>query len=658
MARAVEALRMIWGYPDFRPGQRDVVEAAVAGRDVLGVLPTGGGKSICFQVPALIDEGLTLVVSPLIALMEDQVAALRARGVEAAFINSGLSYRQIEQVWTDTEFGRYRLLYVSPERLSTEQFQVRAPRLNIKRIAVDEAHCISEWGHHFRPEYRQIAETLEALSHPQVIAVTATATPEVRRDIVRQLKLSDPAVVVKGFDRPNIVWSVFQPDDRQEQVRRVLDGVPGSGIIYGPTRRSVEQWAEWLEKHGYGGACYHAGMPLERRQQVQEAWLNGSVRVIAATNAFGMGIDKPDVRFVIHDGISSSLESYYQESGRAGRDGARSYAVLIDVETDRSIQRSLIDSGHPDRKTIRAVYDAVCSLAGIATGSEAADPIVVDMKAVARVTGVRLSLIGSAVDVIERQQAWRRLSSSSSRAFVRMQADARTMQRYAQRHGRALGRFIDRLLRSIDGSAYREWSAVDLPTLVRATGLDEARLKRGLDFLQERELLKWVAPGDVLLIELTEPRHPKLHLEMTSIDQSRSRARTKLDDMIRYATHNGCRRRFLLDYFGEWMEDSCTGCDVCLGRHNKSPVAVSDEARIRELLLALRAGSRAELARLRQDWGGEELERLLDWLEAAAFIEEPDDPSAPPALTTKAYQLLGADDDVSSVSAPSSPSRA
>ena len=641
MARAVETLREVWGYPDFRTGQRDVVEAAVAGRDVLGVLPTGGGKSICFQVPALIDDGLTLVVSPLIALMEDQVAALRARGVEAAFINSGMSYRQIDQAWTDAEFGRYRLLYVSPERLATEQFQVRAPRLNIKRIAVDEAHCISEWGHHFRPEYRRIADALEMLDHPHVIAVTATATPEVRRDIVKQLGLRDPAVIVRGFDRPNIVWSVFQPDDRQQQVRRVLDGVHGSGIIYGPTRRSVEQWAEWLERHGYGGACYHAGMPLERRQQVQEAWLNGSVRVIAATNAFGMGIDKPDVRFVIHDGISSSLESYYQEAGRAGRDGKKSYAVLLDVVTDRSIQQSLIDSAHPDRKVIQEVYDTVCSLAQIAHGSESVDPVIVDLNAVARITGARISVIKSAVEVIERQDVWRLISTDASVAFIHMSAQPDVIRKFARGQSRGLKKFIDSLLRAIDGAAYRAWTSVDIRGLARATGLAEDRLKRGLDFLQQRELLKWMAPGDGLALELTTSRYVKLPVEMGAIDQSRSRANQKLADMIRYATHTGCRRRFLLDYFGEWMEGSCTGCDHCLGRHSRPAVTKTDEGRIRDLLLAIRDGTAADVGRLEDEWGGEEVERLLDWLEVKALLDEPDGASPLPVLTERAHQLLG-----------------
>jgi len=251
-ARAV--LRDTWGYPEFRPGQDEIIEAVLQGRDVLGVLPTGGGKSITYQVPSLLGDGFTMVISPLIALMQDQVSGLKARGIEAAFINSTLSYREIDQAWTDAEYGRYRLLYVAPERLETDMFKARADRLNVSLLAVDEAHCVSEWGHHFRPAYLEIPEGRKLLGDPPTVAVTATATPFVRRDIIEHLDLDDPLELVHGFDRPNIIWSVFRTESKRQKVRDVLRGVQGSGIVYASTRRGVEDWTKWLRREEIGRA--------------------------------------------------------------------------------------------------------------------------------------------------------------------------------------------------------------------------------------------------------------------------------------------------------------------------------------------------------------------------------------------------------------------
>ncbi|MFB3131422.1 MAG: ATP-dependent DNA helicase RecQ, partial [Rhodothermales bacterium] len=343
LEQAQAALRRFWGHPGFRPGQREVIEAVLAGRDVLAILPTGGGKSVCYQVPALLRDGLTLVVSPLIALMQDQVAQLDARGVKAAFINSTLAAREIEQRWTDAEFGRYRLLYVAPERLQSDIFLARAERLNVTLLAVDEAHCISEWGHHFRPSYLQIAQARVHLGDPPTIAVTATATPEVRRDIVEHLALRDPEVIVKGFDRPNLVWSIFRAENKREKVLDVLRGVPGSGLLYAATRRAVEDWAGWLAQQGETVMAYHGGLAHEVREKAQHAWIESRVRLVVATNAFGMGIDKPDVRSVIHLDVPASLEAYYQEAGRAGRDGHPADCILLWQKRDAGLLAHFVE---------------------------------------------------------------------------------------------------------------------------------------------------------------------------------------------------------------------------------------------------------------------------------------------------------------------------
>ncbi len=278
-------LRSHWGHDDFRPGQWQIIEEVVAGRDLLAILPTGGGKSICYQVPSLLQEGMTLVVSPLIALMQDQVASLRAHGIEAAFINSSLSRREIDQRWTDAEHGRYRLLYVAPERLNSELFLARAGRMGISLLAVDEAHCISEWGHNFRPAYLEIAAARRHMGDPPTLAVTATATPNVRKDILRYLELRSPEVVVRGFDRPNLVWSTFKTENKRSRVLDIIESVPGPGIIYSATRKGVENWSRWLTRRNVSAAAYHGGMKGSLRELQQESWIGGDQRIMVATNA-------------------------------------------------------------------------------------------------------------------------------------------------------------------------------------------------------------------------------------------------------------------------------------------------------------------------------------------------------------------------------------
>jgi ATP-dependent DNA helicase RecQ len=299
-AQANELLKRHWGYDEFRPGQWDVIAQVLAGRDALIVLPTGGGKSMCYQLPSLLLDGLTIVVSPLIALMQDQVDALKKRGIAAACLHSQLAPSAIEQIFTDAEFGRYRLLYMAPERFESELFQARASRLKVACLAIDEAHCISEWGYDFRPAYLAIPKAYPLLGHPPVVALTATATPGVRRDIAERLALRDPYRTVQGFDRPNIVWSVFRASDKRARLKDVLSGVPGCGVVYAATRRGVEQWSRQIAGMGVSVSSYHGGMEAQRREAEASTWLGGKTRVMVATNAFGMGIDHPGVRFVVH----------------------------------------------------------------------------------------------------------------------------------------------------------------------------------------------------------------------------------------------------------------------------------------------------------------------------------------------------------------------
>jgi len=586
---ARRVMRRVWGYDSFRPGQEAVLEAVLDGRDVLGVLPTGGGKSLCYQIPAILGEGVALVISPLIALMQDQVEALQAHGVDATFINSTIPKYEVEQRWTDVEHGRHDLLYLAPERLTTDVFRARAGRLDVSLLAVDEAHCVSEWGHNFRPDYLEIPEARTRVGDPPTIAVTATATPAVRRDVVRLLEMRDPAQVVRGFDRPNLVWSVFHTENKWAKLRDVTQGVEGSGIVYAATRRAVERWTRRLRDAGVSAAGYHGRMDGDEREVRQQAWLEDEVRVMVATNAFGMGIDKPDVRFVVHVDVPSSLEAYYQEAGRAGRDGERAHAVLLFQEPDASTQEALIEASHPTAEEVRRVYDAVCNVGQVPVGSEPDGPLVVNRTAVQKITGYSRSTVRTAVELLDRQGAWRRLPRRAHYGLIRFERGTSELRRYAdEQDNRALGHFIRTLLRLVHADAFSEWWPLDVRRATERLGLSRNRLDRGLHYLEERGLLRWRPPGDALQVELCFPRARRLPIEDQGIEKARRRAETRLQYMLRYARSVTCRRQFLLSYFGEAHPERCGACDVCLGRHEPTAVTPDKEPLLRAILQRVR----------------------------------------------------------------------
>jgi ATP-dependent DNA helicase RecQ len=358
LAEARDVLQRFFGYPDFRGGQRDAVEAVLSGRDVLVLMPTGGGKSLCYQVPALTLPGLTIVVSPLVSLMKDQVDVLVRAGAPAALLNSTLSRDEAERVLAAASSGALRLLYVAPERFDSDAFRSRLPALGVTLLAVDEAHCVSQWGHDFRPSYLRLGAVREELAVP-IIALTATATPAVREDVTRQLRLRDPVAIVRGFDRPNLRWEVVGAADRAArdlQLLRLLHRQrEGVAIVYAPTRKAVDSLADMIHRAGMTAAAYHAGMAADERARVQDAFMREAFRIVIATCAFGMGIDKPNVRLVAHHTMSGSLEAYYQEAGRASRDGAPGRCVLLHVAGDRQVHDFMIDQSHPSRELIDKV---------------------------------------------------------------------------------------------------------------------------------------------------------------------------------------------------------------------------------------------------------------------------------------------------------------
>lgn len=363
-----EVLRKHWGYTQFRAGQEAIIRSVLDGRDTLALMPTGGGKSLTYQVPTLAREGLCIVVTPLIALMKDQVDRLRRQGVSAVAVHSGLSYRQTDIALDNCAFGDVKFLYVAPERLASEAFRLRVQRMNVSLLAVDEAHCISQWGYDFRPSYLRIAEIRRLIPDAPVLALTASATTLVAEDIMERLGFAEPNILRSSFARPNLSYAVRHTDDKSEQLLRVVEGVEGSGIIYMRTREGCEQMAESLRGQGHSVSYYHAGLPHAERAMRQEEWTSGKVRIMVATNAFGMGIDKADVRFVVHYSMCDSLESYYQEAGRAGRDGRRSYAVLLAASDDDSKIVKRFDAEFPPLEDIKSIYEKACDYVQVAVG--------------------------------------------------------------------------------------------------------------------------------------------------------------------------------------------------------------------------------------------------------------------------------------------------
>lgn len=566
MPTPVDILKAFWGHDQFRPLQAEIVQSVLDGHDTLALLPTGGGKSVCFQVPALVKGGLCLVVSPLIALMKDQVLNLTKRGIPATAIFTGMGSGEIDAVLEACAAGKYRFLYVSPERLQTKVLQARIPRLGISLLAIDEAHCISQWGHDFRPEYLKIAEIRSLLPGIPVIALTATATAVVVDEIMEKLAMKKGIVFRKSFLRSNLAYQVAYEEDKFGAMLAALRQNPGTAVVYAGTRRKTELAAEWLRRQGISALHYHAGLEAKERDARQRDWIAGKVRVIVCTNAFGMGIDKPDVRLVVHLAPSDCIEAYFQEAGRAGRDEKPAKCLLLYHPSDRQEAEHFLALGFPPIETIKQVYAALGQHFQLALGSGKGQRFDFELSSFSHAFNLKPIEVHQSLTFLHRAGYLFVGEEVLLPSKVRFTADATTVYDFRLRH-KEFDPFIDLLLRTYSG-IMEQYVKIDEFRLAGKLRMLSTDIPPLLKRLQQLELLDYIPKTDKPQIYWLEERLPEDRVVIPDQHYAHLlKLKTeKLQAMLHYCESvENCRSIMLLNYFDEPEATSCGQCDHCLG---------------------------------------------------------------------------------------------
>lgn len=581
-------LKQYWGYDDFRGIQQEIIHSIGSGKDTLGLMPTGGGKSIAFQVPALAQEGICIVITPLIALMKDQVENLKKRGIKAAAIYSGLTHNEILVTLENCIFGDYKFLYVSPERLSSELFLTKLKRMRVSFITVDEAHCISQWGYDFRPSYIRIADLRKVVPQAPVLALTATATPEVVKDIQDKLLFRQEHVFKMSFARKNLAYVVRHTEDKESELLHIINSIPGTVIVYCRSRKGCRDLAAQLEERGLTATFYHAGLSNCEKDERQRLWQTDQCRVMVATNAFGMGIDKPDVRLVVHMDVPDSPEAYFQEAGRAGRDGRKAYAVLLYNASDKTKLMKRIPDTFPDREFIKEIYEHICYYYQMAMG---------DGLNVTREFNLNEFCRNFKHFPVPTDSALRILTRAGYLEYIDEQEnDSRLIflvRRDELYHLDGLEPEYESLLQAVlrsYGGVFSDYITIDETLLSKQTGLSRDMVYRGLIALGKRRIISYIPYKKTPYIRFAQKRveTERIIISREIYENRKEKYEARIQAMIGYATRDDlCRSRMLLAYFGETSEENCQACDVCLKKNSagiSQGLAENVERRITALL--------------------------------------------------------------------------
>ncbi len=560
-----QVLKQYWGYEQFRPLQEEIIQSVLAGKDTLALLPTGGGKSLCFQVPALVSEGICVVVSPLIALMKDQVENLRARGIKAEAVYSGMSSREIDRILDNCAYGDIRFLYVSPERLSTDLFKARVQKMKVNLLAVDEAHCISQWGYDFRPEYLQIAEIRPLLKGVPVLALTASATKQVVEDIQQRLQFPKLNVFRKSFERKNLHYHVRTVEDKNAKMIDVCRNVKGTGIVYVRNRRSTKELAALLVKNKISADFYHAGLTHKEREQKQNNWKQNKTRVMVCTNAFGMGIDKPDVRFVVHYEIPDGPEAYYQEAGRAGRDEEKAFAVLLFNKADKTEAELKLKNSIPKEEDIKRVYNALGAYLNIAIGAGEMQTYQFDLAQFAQRFKVPGPLAYNSLKILEQEGFIRLSDAIHEPSRVMFTVNNAELYRFQVAHAH-FDPFVKMILR-LYGGMFDEYVIIHEEDIAAKLKITAAEVVTFLDQLKQYNLIDYIKQTDSPKVTFVKERFnsSNLRIDKKLLHFREEVQTTRLKAVIGYAEqYTVCRSRYLLHYFDEVNTGDCGVCDVCL----------------------------------------------------------------------------------------------